>query len=388
MPKIVYIQFTDPTGYPPLEHSALLFEQRGWQVQFLGVQWPGLDSFGFCSQLKAPVHLLSVPKPGWRQKLFFVWFGIWVVIKSMGYRPNWIYISDPLATPVGLLLHSLGFRICYHEHDSPDGPPHTKFEALIRRSRRNLARLARLNVLPQDLRRDIFIAETKTRRPVFRVWNCPRIDEVRDQPRKPRQLDEPLGIYYHGSINLTRLPLNLIKAAGLTGLPIRIKVVGYETGCESSQALSSTEVLRQTAKAYGSSLDLELHGPRSRQELFLETGGMHIGWVAYPNTDADINLQHLAGASNKAFDYLASGLALITNQSSEWLSFFHTAGVAFSCNPNSVDSIMNVLISAYNENVLTQHMGETGRRRIMNDWYYEKQFQPVYSFMKHEDLPR
>ena len=34
--RILYLQFTDPAGYPPLEHSSRILAARGWDVLFLG----------------------------------------------------------------------------------------------------------------------------------------------------------------------------------------------------------------------------------------------------------------------------------------------------------------------------------------------------------------
>jgi hypothetical protein len=44
--------------------------------------------------------------------------------------------------------------------------------------------------------------------------------------RKP---DEQFSIYFHGSINLDRVPLTVIEGAKLCGFPVKIRIVGYET---------------------------------------------------------------------------------------------------------------------------------------------------------------
>ena len=48
--RILYIQFTDPAAYPPIEHSSGLFAERGWEVFMVG-----MDSAGALN-LKLPVH--------------------------------------------------------------------------------------------------------------------------------------------------------------------------------------------------------------------------------------------------------------------------------------------------------------------------------------------
>jgi hypothetical protein len=283
-----------------------------------------------------------------------------------------------MATPVGLLLKLLGFRVCYHEHDSPNAQSRSGFELIIRLCRGQLGRIANLNILPQAARCQLFQREIGTQRPVFRIWNCPRREEVSIQPRQERQLYQPLGIYYHGSISITRIPLTLIEAAGSSGLPIIIRVIGYET--VGSHGTSS--VLSQLARQYSSSLQLELLGPRSRHELSSNMSNMHLGWVAYPEKDADINLRHLAGASNKAFDYLAAGLTLLTNQSSEWLHLYSNNGLAYSCDPDDCMSIQSSLFAAYHNPSITQRMGEAGRVKVLNQWNYEAEFANTLSFIQ------
>lgn len=34
--RILYVQYTDPAAYPPIEHSSRLLADRGWQVVLLG----------------------------------------------------------------------------------------------------------------------------------------------------------------------------------------------------------------------------------------------------------------------------------------------------------------------------------------------------------------
>jgi hypothetical protein len=34
--KILYLQYTNPAAYPPLEHNSRILANEGWQVLFLG----------------------------------------------------------------------------------------------------------------------------------------------------------------------------------------------------------------------------------------------------------------------------------------------------------------------------------------------------------------
>ena len=41
--RILYVQFTNPAAYPPLEHSARILADAGWDVMFLGTGALGAD---------------------------------------------------------------------------------------------------------------------------------------------------------------------------------------------------------------------------------------------------------------------------------------------------------------------------------------------------------
>ena len=44
---ILYVQYTNPGAYPPLEHSARILADRGWKVHFLGTGSLGAHALQF-----------------------------------------------------------------------------------------------------------------------------------------------------------------------------------------------------------------------------------------------------------------------------------------------------------------------------------------------------
>src|SRR5947209_1785098 len=118
--RILYLQYTNPAGYPPLEHGSRMLADAGWQVLFLGTRAWGAGNVHFPPHPNIRVKCLSFCRAGLRQKLHYLRFGLWVVSWALRWRPHWIYASDLLSCPVGLLLSYLpGSRLIYHEHDSP-----------------------------------------------------------------------------------------------------------------------------------------------------------------------------------------------------------------------------------------------------------------------------
>ncbi|MGA2742215.1 MAG: glycosyltransferase [Bryobacteraceae bacterium] len=348
MKRILYIQYTNPAGYPPLEHSSRILADDGWQVLFLGTGALGANALRFPPHPKIRVRCLDFHPPGWRQKLHYFYFCAWVLGWTLRWRPSWIYASDPLVCPAALALCTLPWlRVLYHEHDSPDGPPAGSFQRLVRWARKQVARRAACCVLPNEARLERFKAETGTRQDVFCV----------------------------GSIVPDRLPLAAVNA--LAALPDRVKlrVIGYETvGC-----VGYVGQLQERAKQLGIGHRLEIVGAMPRFELMERCQQCDAGLAFMPLVTADINHQAMTGASNKPFDYLASGLALLVSDLPDWRALYVDPGYGFACDPRDPDSIAGSLRRFFDDPNLARSMGETGRRRILNEWNYETCFRPVYS---------
>ena len=86
---------------------------------------------------------------------------------------------------------------------------------------------------------------------------------------------------------------------------------------------------------------------------------------------------NMAGASNKPFDYLACGLALLVSDLPDWRKMFVEPGYGLACNPNDTDSIAAQLRWFLKHPAETREMGERGRQRILTEWNYERQFAAV-----------
>ena len=82
----------------------------------------------------------------------------------------------------------------------------------------------------------------------------------------------------------------------------------------------------------------------------------------------------MVGASNKPFDYLGCGLALITNATPEWREFFGNRGVSVFCIPESISSIAKAITWLHDHPEERAAMGLRGRKLIENEWNYEFQF--------------
>ncbi|MDW8228166.1 MAG: glycosyltransferase [Anaerolineales bacterium] len=381
--RILYLQYTNPAAYPSLEHSSRILANDGWQVLFLGTGAFGADALRFPPHERITVKQMPFQPPGWRQKLHYLRFGLWALAWTLRWCPQWVYASDMLSTPVALLLSFLpGVRIIYHEHDSPivdcglwiadRGSRILDFMRFVLWTRRRLAQRAQLCVLPNERRARHFASSVTNGRPVITVWNCPSLEEV--SPRRMVEDERVICLWYHGSLVPSRLPPTVLYALAMLPDAIKLRAVGYETVGHPGYARELCDL----ARALGIEARVEIQGPRSRQELLKECCRADIGLALMSRRNNDVNFRWMVGASNKPFDYLACGLALLVSDLPDWREMYVAPGYGLACNPDDPESIAAALRWFLEHPVERREMGERGRQRIVQEWNYERQFAPVW----------
>jgi glycosyltransferase involved in cell wall biosynthesis len=371
--RILYVQFTDPAAYPPVEHSSSLLAERGWQVFILGTGTLGDLNLQLPIDDRMVLKKVGFVQAGWMQKLQYLLFFFLTLYWFWRWRPSWIYASDPLACPiVWLVKRIVQVKVIYHEHDSPSADQ-TKswFLKSVLAFRRKLAKDAELCVLPQQARLTWFLETTKRTKPAFCVWNCPRLDEIVD---KNSDRDRGLIIYYHGSITSARLPTQLIVAASRFKGAVRVQIAGYEV----PGSIGYTEELIGLAAKKGGAYFIEALGtiPR-RKDLLRSAAKAHVGLSLMPKQSEDLNMRQMVGASNKPFDYMACGLPLLVTNLPEWVSTFVTPGYALTCDPEDPDSIEAALRWYLDHPDERREMGRRCRDKIRQSWNYEMMFRDV-----------
>jgi glycosyltransferase involved in cell wall biosynthesis len=177
-------------------------------------------------------------------------------------------------------------------------------------------------------------------------------------------------LLYHGSVVPDRLPLSVLTA--LANLPesVKLRIIGYET--VGSQGYTST--IRGRARDLGILHRIEFLGPMPRSDLLRYCQRSDIGLALMPQVTADINMIAMTGASNKAFDYLACGLAVVVPDLPEWNAMFVNPGYGVSCVAADSASIERALRSLIDAPAVMRAMGERGRQRVSKEWNYETQF--------------
>ena len=367
--RILYIQYTNPAGYPPLEHSSRILANDGWEVMFLGTGAAGANALKFPPHPQITVYQIPFCRPGWRQKLHYIRFCLWVLMWVLRWQPQWVYASDILICPLAHILTFLPqVKVIYHEHDSPTTTPDSLFIRWCSQGRIKLASAANFSILPNQARIEKFVSQTGTDKPVFCVWNCPDQEEVyHNQPLKKQ---DELWLWYHGSIVPPQIPLTVVQALATFPCKVKLKLAGYETIGHRGYI----QELKTFAHNLGIGDSIEYVGTLpKRSELLQWCSQCDVGLSLFMKPTRE----PMTGASNKPFDYLACALPLLVSNLPDWEQMYVEPGYGLACNPEDADSIADALRWYLEHPTEMRAMGERGRQRILDEWNYQAQFQVV-----------
>src|SRR5262249_17583561 len=286
---------TNPGAYPPLAHSSRMLAAAGWEVLFLGAAVAGTQGMRLAAHPRIHVRQMPAPEAGWRGKLHYALFLIWVGACWLRRRPASVYASDALACPAALVLSFRpGLRVVYHEHDAPSTRGGVAVSLKLW-ARRKVAQRAYVRVAPSEQRANGFVRAVGNHRPTFSVWNCPRRDEV-GSPRDTSSGAE-LRLLYHGSIVPSPRPKSVLEPLVALADAVCLWVVGYETQGHRGY----TRELRGLSERLGIAHRLRVVEEMPREDLLAVSRQADIGLAFVPAVSDDVNLREMVGASNKPF---------------------------------------------------------------------------------------
>jgi glycosyltransferase involved in cell wall biosynthesis len=244
----------------------------------------------------------------------------------------------------------------------------------VARARAIAARRAELVIFPNEGRARIAQGELGFSADRLRiVWNMPRRAEL---PPLDSHDEAPLIVYYHGSIGPDRLPPAVVEAVRRSCGRACLRVAGYE----APGAAGYVRRLVELGGGGNSTAVVDYEGQISdRADLVAMAARAHVGLALVPLTGYDINLQHLTGASNKPFDYMAAGLALLVSERPDWRDMFVAPGYARACDPTDPSSIAAALAWFLDHPAERRAMGASGRAKIETEWNYDSAFASVLS---------
>jgi glycosyltransferase involved in cell wall biosynthesis len=373
--RVLFVQATNPGAYPPLIHASTLMADAGWEVTLLSApiagNWPAMPSHPGVTVRAVgvrPSHVIS--------KLNYAVYATAAARLALRLRPDVVYASDPLGAGPGLLAARLAkATLVYHEHDSPSpGMLHP----VLARSRAAAARAARLIVFPNDERARVAQSELRFAEDRLHiVWNVPRRAEL---ATSAATAGPPLMVYYHGSITPERLPETVAFAVRRMAGRVRLRIAGYEAPSARGYVW---HLVGSDADAAADAL-IEYIGSLSRADLLAEAARAHVGLSLMPFNSGNLNMSHMSGASNKPFDYMAAGLALLVSDLPDWKTMFVDPGFGLACDPTDADSLSAALGWFLDHPAERRAMTNAGRHKIEVDWNYDTLFLPVLTTLCHD----
>src|SRR5262249_19545752 len=342
--------------------------ELGWEVTFLSAPIAG-DALALAPHPRVKMHAIRTRPSHVMSSISYALYTAAAAQLALRLRPNVVYASDPLGTGPGLLAARLAdAALVYHEHDTPaPGMLHP----ILARSRAAAARAARLIVFPNEERAHLAQSELRfSDKRLQIVWNVPRRAELTlsDAPSEP-----PLIIYYHGSITPERLPETVVVAVRRLAGRVRLRIAGYE-------APSACGYVRHLVRSYGaaaeSSIDYIGVVPW-RADLLVAASRAHVGLALMPCQSSDFNMRFMIGASNKPFDYMAAGLALLVSDLPDWKTMFVDPGLGLACDPTDEDSLLAALGWFIDHPEARRAMAACARKKIEAEWNYDTQFSAI-----------
>jgi hypothetical protein len=366
--KVMFVQFTDPGAYPPLQNAAQVLAQRGHDCLFVGLK--RTDSIALNHSTNVRAELASIPsgKIGrYLQLLAFPWRVLRIAKKE---KIDWLYGSDPRAAPALMLAKKHGFQVIYHEHDLPGAFTPWR-ERFVTRARKTVVAQANFLVAPNAARlARLNAAATGAPAAGHVVFNTPLLAEI--APSRPRP-PGPLRCYFHGSVNPHSLPMRFLDMLGGVA-NVELNFAGYET--EGSRGYINAVL--DYAKALKIAHRVCYFGAFTRDELFQRVGAQDIGLASYNIGPEDGNANSMWGASNKIFDYLALGIVPLVDHAEEWQTL-RTQGACISASPAQWHDVVHRFAAAP---ALLAPMAQRGRTLLLAQWNYEAQFQSVAALME------
>jgi glycosyltransferase involved in cell wall biosynthesis len=367
-PRVLFIQATNPGAYPPLIHASTLMAEAGWEVTLLSAPIVS-DALVLAPHPRMKIHAIRTRPSHVMNSISYALYTVAAARLALRIRPNIVYASDPIGAGPGLFAARLaGARLVYHEHDSPSPG---KLHPVLARSRAAAARAARLVVFPNEHRARFAQSELQFADNRLRiVWNVPRRAELASSAALA---DPPLIVYYHGSITPERLPETVALAVRRMAGRARLRIAGYE----APEAQGYVRHLIGSDTGTATDNPVEYIGMVPRANLLMEASRAHVGLALMPFHSNDLNMRYMTSASNKPFDYMAAGLALLVSDLPDWKAMFVDPGFGMACIPTDVDSLSAALGWFLDHPDLRKAMAARARNKIEAEWNYDTQFRAV-----------
>ncbi|MDB4508414.1 glycosyltransferase, partial [Akkermansiaceae bacterium] len=102
-----------------------------------------------------------------------------------------------------------------------------------------------------------------------------------------------------------------------------------------------------------------------------------LGVMASAAQNTNINIQHLAGASNKLVEYMAFGLPVVVPDTPEYREYVEAAGVGIVADVESVQSIADSIDVCLECGEQRKAMSHSARQAFLDDLNFDSEFDKI-----------
>ena len=381
----MYIQYSDPTHWPVLMHGTHILAEKKANILMLGTQNIKEESnrVQLSTHPNIRIKLLGYVSPGLLQKIQYLLFNLWVLTYVLIWRPDVVYASEKLVCPIAYIIKKFFSRIklIYFEPMYAGMGVEIK-PKFVRESRKKLAVLADLCIVPNEPRLEKFIEDVGNHGNAIFAYNLPRHQEFEEIPIREKNTTDKLKIFSYGHITADKLPPELFEA--IEGLKDKVELIiaGIDPG--GSEDYSSKINLQIKKRSLENNVSL-VGLIKKRSDLLVQCSKADVG-LAFTGKSFKDNTQpefRSEGASQRPFEYMGLGLTLLVTDLEEWENFFVKDGYGYSCDSESVESIKNALLELYNNKDSLYEQGKMNKEKILSEWNYNNEFKKVEKYIKN-----
>ena len=177
-------------------------------------------------------------------------------------------------------------------------------------------------------------------------------------------------LHFHGSITATAVPLEIAAAVARLPAGSLLRVCGYPT-----DGGVHVRAIRAAFAQLGLGERLQIIDPLERNRLLALARTAQIGIAGFAAPGLNSNHDAMVGASNKVFDYLACGLAVLISDAPQWRSLLGGRDDVAFFEHGDVDSMVRGVekLVAFR----ASQSGTTAAVAMPEQWTHEAQFAPV-----------
>ena len=372
----------DPDFFPPTINAILNLAERMDEVVVISRNNSVADyPYPSNVQLKkigkrVPVREME-KQPLWKKLYYFFDFSFSLLRECKNKRTDLVLLYDPLALFALFLLKPFGTpkKLWYHNHDLVDVKNQRKYSLgywAAKFERKGMNHIHYFSLPSRE--RLSFYPHLKAEIPVFIIPNYPSLKVYKVRPPKSAIENGKVRIIYQGFIGPGHGFEMITKL-----LTERINGYQLELVLKGSVSADYKSALDQLAKEYNVSAQVKWVGISAYSDIPMLTRSCDIGIGINVNED---NVSLTQGtSSNKIYEYAASGLPVVVNDSDHFRKYLGNYSWTYFTE-NNLKSLKEVILSILNDLPAPGECAHEAFKEFLN---FESCFIPVLELVSSSD---